>query len=62
MAFQRNELHSRRRFGGGDMKVKLKAPDGYLYYDALTDRYYSEVITDNRARYTLVPASQKGDK
>ena len=43
------------------MKVKLKAPDGYLYYDALTDRYYSEVITDNRARYTLVPASQKGE-
>lgn len=38
------------------MKTKLKAPDGYLYYDALTDRYYSEVITDNRARYTLVPA------
>ena len=47
--------------GGGNVKVKLKAPDGYLYYDALTDRYYSEIITDNRARYILVPASQKGE-
>ena len=43
------------------MKIRLKAPEGYLYYDALTDRYYSEVITTDRARYTLVPASQKGE-
>ena len=43
------------------MKIRLKAPDGYLYYDALTDRYYSEVITTDRARYQLVPASQKGE-
>ena len=47
--------------GGGDMKIKLKAPDGYLYYDKLTDRYYSEVITTDRARYQLVPATQKGE-
>jgi hypothetical protein len=47
--------------GGGNVKIKLKAPDGYLYYDALTDRYYSEVITTDRARYILVPVSQKGD-
>ena len=47
--------------GGGNVKIKLKAPEGYLYYDALTDRYYSEVITTDRARYQLVPASQKGE-
>ena len=47
--------------GGGDVKIKLKAPEGYLYYDALTDRYYSEVITTDRARYQLVPATQKGE-
>lgn len=29
--------------------------------NAMTDRYYSEVITDNRARYVLIPASQKGE-
>ena len=47
--------------GGGNVKIKLKAPEGYLYYDALTDRYYSEVITTDRARYQLVPATQKGE-
>lgn len=47
--------------GGGNVKIRLKAPEEYLYYDALTDRYYSEVITTDRARYTLVPASQKGE-
>ena len=43
------------------MKIRLKAPEGYLYYDKLTDRYYSEVFTNNLSRYILVPASQKGE-
>ena len=43
------------------MKIKLKAPEGYLYYDTLADRYHSEVITTDRKRFVLVPASQKGE-
>ena len=43
------------------MKIRLKAPDGYLYYDKLTNRYYSESFTNDLARYTLVPATQAGD-
>ena len=43
------------------MKIKLKAPDGYLYYDKLTNRYHSEVITTDRERFVLVPATQKGE-
>lgn len=43
------------------MKIKLTAPDGYMYYDSLTERAYSEVITDekSRARFSLVPAEPK---
>lgn len=39
------------------MKIKLIAPEGYRYYDTLTDKAYTEVIINNteRGRFELVP-------
>ena len=39
------------------MKIKLTAPEGYRYYDTMTDKSYTEVIINNseRDRFTLVP-------
>lgn len=38
-------------------KIKLTAPEGYRYYDTMTDKAYTEVIINNseRDRFTLVP-------
>jgi len=39
------------------MKIKLTAPDGYRYYDTLTNKAYTEVVINDseRGRFTLVP-------
>lgn len=39
------------------MKIKLTAPEGYRYYDTMTDKAYTEVIINNteRGRFELVP-------
>ena len=39
------------------MKIKLIAPEGYRYYDTMTNKSYTEVITTDseRGRFTLVP-------
>ena len=43
------------------MTIKLVAPEGYKYKDKMTERLYSEVITDDskQNRYELVPASDE---
>lgn len=39
------------------MKIKLIAPEGYRYYDTLTNRNYTEVVINEteRGRFELVP-------
>lgn len=39
------------------MKIKLTAPEGYRYYDTLTNRSYTEVVINDseRGRFELVP-------
>ena len=39
------------------MTIKLTAPEGYKYKDKMTERLYSEVITDDskQNKYELVP-------
>ena len=39
------------------MKIKLIAPEGYRYYDTMTNKAYTEVVTTEteRGRFTLVP-------
>lgn len=43
------------------MKVRITAPEGYKLRDSLTNRDYSEVVVEEKARdrFTLVPASQE---
>ena len=39
------------------MKIRLTAPEGYRYYDTLTNKRYTEVVINDseRGRFTLVP-------
>lgn len=39
------------------MKIKLTAPEGYRYYDTLTNKAYTEVVINEaeRGRFELVP-------
>lgn len=39
------------------MKIKLTAPEGYRYYDTLTNKAYTEVVINEteRDRFDLVP-------
>ena len=39
------------------MKIRLTAPEGYRYYDTLTNKAYTEVVTTEteRGRFELVP-------
>lgn len=39
------------------MKIRLTAPDGYRYYDTLTNKSYTEVVINDseRGRFELVP-------
>ena len=39
------------------MKIKLIAPEGYRYYDTMTNKSYTEVVINDseRGRFELVP-------